>query len=132
MSKTGNSYFTFCNLTDKRRKCVFIKLAVSAQFMWSPVNNCLPAHFQMHVKILEIRSIIFSRRGHSSDALEMGNQENVAIRSLGLTRKSPQAGLPSFTTSQAFCLFSINMTGLRVNEKNSTHLTGTLPFSFRK
>ena len=33
MSKTGNSYFTFCNLTDKRRKCVFIKLAVSTQFI---------------------------------------------------------------------------------------------------
>lgn len=43
MSKTGNSYFTFCNLTDKRRKCVFIKLAVSAQFIWSPVNNRLAA-----------------------------------------------------------------------------------------
>lgn len=73
MSKTGNSYFTFCNLTDKRRKCVFIKLAVSAQFIWSPVNNRLTAHFQMHVKILEMQSIIFSLQGHSSDALEMGN-----------------------------------------------------------
>lgn len=73
MSKTGNSYFTFCNLTDKRRKCVFIKLAVSAQFIWSPVNNRLTAHFQMYVKILEMQSIRFSMQGHSSDALEMGN-----------------------------------------------------------
>lgn len=51
MSKTGNSYFTFCNLTDKRRKCVFIKLAVSTQFP-SPVNNRLAARFQMHVENL--------------------------------------------------------------------------------
>lgn len=52
---------------------MFIKLAVSAQFIWSAVNNRLAAHFQMHVKILEIQSIILSQQGHSSDALEMGN-----------------------------------------------------------
>lgn len=52
---------------------MFIELAVSAQFIWSPVNNRLTAHFQMHVKILETQSIIFSKQGHSSDALEMGN-----------------------------------------------------------
>lgn len=52
---------------------MFIKLAVSAQFIWSPVNNCLTAHFQMHVKILGDSEHIFSKQGHSSDALEMGN-----------------------------------------------------------
>ena len=52
---------------------MFIKLAVSAQFIQSPVNNRLAAHFQMHVKIFEIQSVIFSKQGHSSDALEMGN-----------------------------------------------------------
>lgn len=72
MSKTGNSYFTFCNLTDKRRKCVFIKLAVSARFIWRPVNNAwLP--IPNACENLATQNIIFSGQGHTRDALEMGN-----------------------------------------------------------
>lgn len=124
MNKTGNSYFTFCNLTDKRRKCVFIKLAVSARFIWRLVNNawlhiskctwefCNPEH---HIQ--QARS--YKRCPGNGKLGKPGNQGFKA------DQNKPSGLFTIFHhQSDCLCLFNINTTRMRASEKNSAHLTG--------
>lgn len=106
MSKTGNSYFTFCNRSDKRRKCVFIKLAVGAQFIWIPVNNpWLPTSKCM-------RTSWGCRATYGASKVTLAMPWKWEIRKTWQSgartdQKSPEAGLPSFTSSQAVSAYSV-------------------------
>lgn len=129
MNKTGNSRFTFCNLTDKRRKCVFIKLAVSARFIWRLVNNawlpiskctwesCNPEHHIQQARSYK-RCPGNGKLGKSGD------------RGFKTDQNKP-SGLFTIFHHQSHCLFlfSIN-TRMRVSEKNSMHLTGRIEWLF--
>lgn len=133
MSKTGNSYFTFCNLADKRRKwCVYqtccertVHSESCKQSPGCPLPNACENLWDSERHIQQARSLYWCP-GNG----KLGKRGNQRFRA---DQKKPWGWLTIFHhQSGCLCLFSINTTGLQVNEKNPTHLSGTLAFLFRK
>lgn len=86
---------------------VFIKLAVSAQFIWIPVNNPWLPTSKCMWKSWGFRATYWASKVTLAMPWKWEIRKTWQSERARTDQKSPEAGLPSFTSSQAVSAYSV-------------------------